>query len=187
MTIASSKSRTAFLENFNKDRIKFDKVLADNMPESQKIGLLRSAANVANQLLQAWSAVETIIANGSASITPISYQKYVDYLGKHSEMLEEGTINNTNLKVNIADSLYYMDSYKPEDSYYDEATNLAAFMGERGDIDGLQHVLQCSKALRDGKPKPNPKLRRRERWSIRPKLQIKGPVWTDQSPELKMA
>ena len=68
----------------------------------------------------------------------------MDYLVKHSKMLEEGTINNTNLKVNIADSSYYMDSYEPEDSYYDKATDLATFMGEQRDVDCLQHMLQCS-------------------------------------------
>ena len=158
MTIATSISRTTFLEEFNKDVIKFYKVLADKMLESQKIGLLRRAANAYYQLIQAWSAVETVIANGSASSTPISYQKYMDYLVKHSKMLEEGKTNNTNLKVNIADSSYYMDSYEPEDSYYDKPTGLAAFMGERGDVDGLQHMLQFSQALRDRKLKPNPKL-----------------------------
>ena len=38
--IASSKSRIVFLEEFDKSVIKFDKVSADKMPESQKIRLL---------------------------------------------------------------------------------------------------------------------------------------------------
>ena len=37
---------------------------------------------------------------------------------------------NVTYKVNIADT-YYMDSYSPEEAYYEEATDLAAFMGER--------------------------------------------------------
>ena len=38
--IATSKSRTTFLKEFDNSVIKFDKVFADKMPESQKIGLL---------------------------------------------------------------------------------------------------------------------------------------------------
>ena len=45
MTIATSKSRSDFLEDFDKTLTKFDKVSADKMPESQKIGLLRRAVN----------------------------------------------------------------------------------------------------------------------------------------------
>ena len=33
---------------------------------------------------------------------------------------------------NVAD---FVDSYNQEDSYYDEAINLATYMGERGDVD----------------------------------------------------
>ena len=53
ITIATSKSRTAFLEKFDKSVIKFDEVSADKMPESQKIGPLQRAANADRQLLQA--------------------------------------------------------------------------------------------------------------------------------------
>ena len=50
-------------------------------------------------------------------------------------------MENVKRKVNIADTSYYMDSYEPEDSYYDEASNLAAYMGERGDVDSIHNVL----------------------------------------------
>ena len=79
-----------------------------------------------------------------------------------------------------------MESYIPEDSYYNEATNLEPFMGERGDVNAIQNMLQCNQALRHGKPKARQKLRR-ERKSDRPELQIKGPVWTDMLPELRLA
>ena len=122
------------------------------MSESQKIGLLQRAANADDQLLQAWSAVENIIAKGSASGTAILYQKYMDYLVTHSNRLEEGVINNNALKVNVVDT-NCMDSYQPKDSCYDEATDLAAFMGERGVVDVIQNMLQCSQAFRDGNPR----------------------------------
>ena len=55
----------------------------------------------------------------------------MDYLVAHTEKLEEGAINNLNLKVNVA----------AEDPCYHEATNLAAFMGERVDVDAIQNML----------------------------------------------
>ena len=124
---------------------KFDNVSANKIPESQKIGLLRKAANADVQLLQAWSSIETIIANGSQSGTAIPYEKYMDYLVSHSEKLEEGAADNSGLKVNVADS-HFMDSYLPEDSYYDEATSLATYMGER-DVDMIHSMLECNQVL----------------------------------------
>ena len=79
-----------------------------------------------------------------------------------------------------------MDSYEPEDSYYDEVIDLAAYMDERGNVDSIHNVLQYSCALCDGKPKPKEKLRQAHKpnW---PELQIKGTVWTNISPELRSA
>ena len=48
-----------------------------------------------------------------------------------------GKMEYVKCKVNIAETSYFMDSYEPEDSYYDEVTNLAVYMGERGDIDSI--------------------------------------------------
>ena len=90
----------------------------------------------------------------------------MEYLVSHSEVLEASNVNNTKRLVNVAD---FMDSYDQEDSYYDEATNLAAFMGERGDMDKIQMVLECNQACRDGKPPPKHKLRQARRPS-RPEL-----------------
>ena len=155
------------------------------MPESQKIGLLHRAVNANKQLLQAWSAVETIIANGNSAGTPISYATYMDYLVQHSDMLDEGALNNTTLKANRAQS-NYMESYDPQDLYFDDAADLSAYMGEQTDVDDLQHTLLCNQAMREGKPRPQRKLRGR-RPAQQPELQIKGPLWSDISPELRSA
>ena len=114
------------------------------------------------------------------------YEEYWTYLVSVAKSLERGLKDNVHRKVNIAESSYYMDSYEPEDFYYDEATDLAAYMGERGDVDAIHNVLQYSQALRDGNPKPRQKLRRACKPS-RPELQIKGTVWTDILPELQSA
>ena len=75
-----------------------------------------------------------------------------------------------------------MDFYLPVDPYYNEATDLAAFMGERGDVDLIHNMLQCSQVLRDGKPKPRIKLRREQKLS-----RLKGLVWTNMLAELRSA
>ena len=75
----------------------------------------------------------------------------MEYLVSHSEALEASTVDNTTRRVSIAD---FMDSYNQQDSYYDKATHLAAYMGERGDVDEIQMVLECNQALRNGNPRP---------------------------------
>ena len=119
------------------------------MPTSQMICLLKQAARADKQLLQAWTAVVTIISHGSTPGIDIRYEKYMEYLVLHSETLETSTVNNSKRKVNIAD---FMESYNQEDLYYNRATHLAAYMGEKGDIDEIQMVLKCNRSLRNRKP-----------------------------------
>ena len=76
-----------------------------------------------------------------------------------------------------------MELYLPEDSYYVETTDLAAYMGEQ-DIDMIHSMLKCNQGLRDGNPRPRPQLRRKRKPN-RPELQTKGSVWTDILPELR--
>ena len=119
------------------------------MPTSQKISLLKKAANIDVKLLLAWTAVKTIISSTNRNKTT-SYQEYLDYLVAHSKKLEESSIDYSGRKANIADT-HFMELYLPEDSYYNDATNLAAYMGEQ-DIDMIHSMLQCNQALREGKP-----------------------------------
>ena len=143
MKISEPKSHTTFLEDFDTTIEKFDKVSADKMPASHKIGLLKQAVPTDKQLLQVWTVVESIVSHGSTPGTAITYEKYMEYLVSHSEVLEASTVDNTKRWVNVAD---FMDSYNQEDSYYNKATHLAAFMSGRGDVDEIQMVLECNQA-----------------------------------------
>ena len=58
MTIASSASRCAFLEDFDTSIEKYDEISPDKMHSSHKIGLLKKACLADRELLQAWTAVE---------------------------------------------------------------------------------------------------------------------------------
>ena len=75
MKISEAKSKTAFLEEFDTALEKFDKVSADKMPASQKIGLLKHAVNVDKQLLQAWTTVESIVSHGATPGKAITYEE----------------------------------------------------------------------------------------------------------------
>ena len=56
-------------------------------------------------------------------------------------------------------STHDINSYDANNSYYDDATDLSAYMGNLGDVDALQHTLQCNQAMRESRPRPKPKLR----------------------------
>ena len=127
------------------------------MPASQKIGLLKKAANTDIQLSQAWTVVKTTISSTNLNKTT-TYKEYLRYLVSHSEKLEESSVDKSGCKANIADT-HFMQLYLPEDSYYNEATNLVAYMGEQ-DVDMIHLMLQCNQALQEGKPRPRPRLQR---------------------------
>ena len=107
LSIANSKSRSDFLEEFDSTSEKYDLVFVDTMPSSHKIGLLKKAILADNALLQAWTSVEQIFANKSSG-TVTTYEIYWTYLVSVAEKLEEGMMKNVNLKVNIAVSYYYI-------------------------------------------------------------------------------
>ena len=79
-----------------------------------------------------------------------------------------------------------MESYEPQDLYFDNAADFSTYMGEQTDVDELQHTLLFNQAMREGKPRPAHKLRQEKR-PIRPELQIKGPLWSNILPELRAA
>ena len=58
-------------------------------------------------------------------------------------------------------------------------------MGERGDVDAIHDFLLCSKALKEGKPRPPPRTRRRV--PPREELKIKQPTWRNLKKETRDA
>ena len=99
----------------------------------------------------------------------------MDYLVSHLEKSEESAADNSGQRVKEA-ATNFMESYILNDTYYDEAIDLAAYMGEQ-DVDMIHSVLLCNQALQDRKPRPRPRPRlRRERKPSRLELQIKDPL-----------
>lgn len=141
MTIASSASRCDFLEDFDTNREKYDEIFPDKMHSSHKIGLLKKACLADRELLQAWTAVEQIFIN-KGTRTATTYEEYWDYLVSVWENLEKGIKDKVQRKANVADNLYYTDSYLPDDPYYDEASDLSAYMGNLCDIDAYN--IRCN-------------------------------------------
>ena len=99
-----------------------------------------------NALLQAWMAVEQIFPNNNPETATI-YEEYWSYLVSMTENLEEGMTDTVHCKVNVVDT-DSMQSYVPANLYYNKATNIVAYMGER-DVDIIQLMLECNHALRD--------------------------------------
>ena len=148
MKISNSKSRTPFLEEFDTILQKFDIVSDDKMPASQKISLLKEAVNADIQLLQACTAVETIISNTKLNTTT-SYEEYLDYFVSHSEKIEESGADKSGRRANVAET-NFMESFVLDDTHYKEATDIAIYMGEQ-DVDMIHSMLEYNQALRDEK------------------------------------
>lgn len=122
MRIASSKLRTTFLEEFGTVLQKFNTVSVDHMLASQKMGLLKKAANLDNQLLFKWTAVETTFFKDLTCGIATAYEDYMEYLAYHTEKLEESGINNSGWKVNVMET-NYMDSFMNPKRYSIQRSN----------------------------------------------------------------
>ena len=93
--------------------------------------------------------------------TTSTYDEYFKYLMDHVKKLDDSiTDNSTTRKANVAES-GYMQPHSPANEYFDDAADLSNFMAHRGaDVDMIQDVLQCSKAMKQGKPLPSARTRR---------------------------
>ena len=119
---------------------------------------------------------------GKASPT---YDEFYAYLLKFSKKVEAAITNNTtSRKANSANSSY-LSPYLPSDDQYEDTTELHSYMGERGDVDAIHDFLLCSKALKEGKPRPPPRTRRRG--PPREELEIKQPTWRNLKKETRDA
>lgn len=88
------------------------------------------------------------------------------------------TDNSLSQKANVAE-YDYMQPYSSSDKYFDAATDLSNFMGNRGtDIDMIHNVLNCSKALQQRKTLPQERTHRQQREPLQKELQIKDHEWS---------
>ena len=114
-----------------------------------------------------------------------TYEEMYTYLLRFAKKLEAGiTENTTSRKANSAESSY-LSPYSPSDDQYEDATELYSYMGERGDVDAILDFLLCSKALKEGKPRPPSRSRRQE--PPREELKIKQPIWSKLRKETRDA
>ena len=99
-------------------------------------------------------ACETNKYNLSPGAIP-TYNQYFEYLMSHAKKLENSvTDNSTSWKANTAVS-DYMQPYSPSDEYFEDAADLSNFMAHQGaNVNMIQDVLQCNKALKQAKPFP---------------------------------
>ena len=122
------------------------------------IGFFKRSTHGNIQLLNAWASCNTIIERLTPNVTP-TYKGYFDFLMSHAKELEDSVANNSlSCRENVAES-DYMQPYSPSDECYDVATDLSTYVRNRGvDINMIQDILNCGKALQQGKPIPQKQI-----------------------------
>ena len=172
------------LDKFDSDLQKFNKVSHNNsMTDDLAIMYLRSTTHGSKDLLSAWAQCKTVHdAMGKPAPT---YDEFHAYLLKFLKKVEAAiTDDTTSQKDNSANSSY-LSPYSPSDDQYEDATELNPYMGERGDVDAIHEFLLCSKVLKEGKPRPPSRSRRRD--SPREELKIQQPLWSTLNKRTKDA
>ena len=154
MKVADFPYPTKCLDVFDSKLEKFNEISLDNMPPSMTVSFLKSTTHGNTELLSALASCETICKNIFTNSIP-AYNQYFEYLMSNGKKLEDAITNNlTSCKANAAVS-DYMQPYSPLDEYFDDDNDLSSFMAHRGtDVNMIQDVLQCNKALKQGKPLP---------------------------------
>ena len=130
----------------------------------------QTATNGNDQLLNAWASCDIITEWINTRVAP-TYQENYDLLMSIAKKLEDSDIDNClDEKVNVAES-DYIQPYSPSDDNHDTATGLSLYMEVRGgDIGMIYGVLNCSKALQQGKYRPQERARQSPRESLRKDL-----------------
>ena len=172
------------LDTFDSYLEKFNKILKEDMPESMAMSFLKLVTHRNKQLLSAWASCEPVTLNMNLNTTP-TYDGYFEYLMGYAKKLEDAITNNaTSLKANVAKS-GYTKSYSPSNEYYDN-TNLSNYMANQGaDVDMIQDVLQCGKAIKQEKPLPPSRTCRSPRQPLQKEQQIKDPAQSAIDGDLK--
>ena len=167
MKVADVPYPTKCLDVFYSKLEKFNEISPNNMSPSMSVSFLKSATHGNTKLLNYWETYETIRQNLSPGSIP-TYDQFFQYLMSHAKQLEDSITNNsTSWKANAAVS-GYMQPYSPSDEHFDDATDLSNYMVHQGaDVDMIQDVLQCNKAMKQEKPLPPA----RTPWSSRQPLQ----------------
>ena len=184
MKLSESRTILEGLDKFDSNLQKFNRISPnDKMTNNIATMYLRSATHTNKDLLAAWVQCETMHEMMNKP-TP-TYEEFYAFLLKVAKKMEDAiTDNSTTRKANSATS-DYLSPYSASDDHYDDATDLCAYMGDRGDVDMIQDILQCNKAMNEGKLRPPSRSRRRP--PPREDLKIQQPAWGETDAEFKKA
>ena len=116
---------------------------------------------------------------------PLSTNEYYKYLLGYAKKLEAAVEDNTpRWKANSSEA-DYLRPYSPPDPCYSKATDLSAYMLDRGhDVDAILEVFHYHQAIKQGRPRPPPRTRREP---IRDELKILNPTWSGLQGDTKRA
>ena len=113
---------------------------------------------------------------GGSTPTYNDYHKYLLLIAKKLEISVE--FNTPARKANSAET-DYLSQNLPSDPDFQQASDLSAYMGIQ-DADYTQYILECNKAMNEGKSRPQQRTRRRS--SLNRNLMIKD-GWKEMSRE----
>ena len=123
------------------------------MPDHLPIMLLEAATSGNSDLLSAWTQRQTMTEElnpGGPAPTYDVYYKYLLLIAKKLEISVE--VNTPARKANSAET-DYLSQNSPSDPDYQHADDLLVYMGVQ-DADFTQYMLECNKAMNEGKPRP---------------------------------
>mmetsp|Transcript_41755 Transcript_41755/g.46613 ORF Transcript_41755/g.46613 Transcript_41755/m.46613 type:complete len:100 (+) Transcript_41755:154-453(+) len=91
-----------------------------------------------------------------------TYDECYAYMLKFAKKVEAAITNNTTSRKANSTNSSYLSPYSPSDDQYEDTTELNSYMGEQGDVDVIHDVLLCSRAMKERKPRPPSRSRRRD-------------------------
>ena len=113
-----------------------------------------------------------------------TYDEYYKYLLVYAKKLEAAVEDNTPSQKKSSET-DYLTPYSPSASCYSNATDLLAYMLDRGDdVDMIHDVLQCYQAMIEGRPRLPPQTRRQP---VHNELKILNPTWSGLQGDTKKA
>ena len=177
MKIVTFDNPTKGLDTFYSYLITFNKTSPNSqIPDSFSIMYLKLSTCGNSDLLSAWTQCEAIKENMTPEGPLSTYDEYYKYLLGYAKKLKAAVEDNTpSLKVNSSGT-NYLTPYSPSDPFFSHATDLSAYMSDRGhDVDMIQDVLHCHQAMKQGRPRPPPRTRREP---VRDELKIRNSTWS---------
>ena len=182
LKVENFDSSTQCLDAFDSKLEKFNEISQDVMPPKMATSFLMAATHGNSELWNAWATKLTICQSQTPPTISI-YEEYFDYLMFHSKQIEVSIVTNTTTrKANSSETDFLTPNSSP-DPYFSHATDLSTYMVNQ-DVDMIQYTLECNQVLKEGRPRPPRRTRRK---LVCKELKILNPTWAGLQDDLRKA